>query len=85
MFHTLLIEISGNQTAQGKKAGAKGNANSMRNNFEFQKLLRDVEAEMNSIRIGRGGKTKADRHPKMQKTLELVSLTVMNRESEDRR
>lgn len=73
MFHTILTELAGNTTQQGKKATSKGNANSLRNNFEFQKLLRDVEAEMNCIRIGKAGKTKADKHPKMQKTLELVS------------
>jgi ATP-dependent DNA helicase MPH1 len=72
MFHTLLVEISGGQSANGKKSGTKGGANAMRNNFEFQKLLRDVEAEMNCIRIGKGGKTKASRHPKMEKALELV-------------
>lgn len=74
MFHTTLCEISGGSTATGKKVGAKGGANAMRNNYEFQKLLRDVEVEMNSIRIGKSGKTKADRHPKMNKTLELVGL-----------
>jgi hypothetical protein len=59
MFHTLLLEISGGQTANGKKSGTKGGANAMRNNSEFRKLLGDVEAEMNCIRIGKGGKTKA--------------------------
>ena len=72
MFHTILMEIAGNSTANGKKATAKSSSNSMRNNFEFQKLVRDVEAEMNCIRIGQRGKTKADRHPKMAKTLELL-------------
>jgi ATP-dependent DNA helicase MPH1 len=72
MFHTLLLEISGGQTANGKKSGTKGGANAMRNNSEFRKLLGDVEAEMNCIRIGKGGKTKASRHPKMEKALELV-------------
>ncbi len=72
MFHTTLCEISGGSTPAGKKFGTKGGANAMRNNYEFQKLLRDVEAEMNCIRIGKAGKTKADRHPKMNKTLELV-------------
>jgi ATP-dependent DNA helicase MPH1 len=74
MFHTILTEIAGNTTAQGKKSMSKGSANSLRNNFEFQRLMRDVEAEINSIRVGRAGKTKADKHPKMIKTLELVSL-----------
>jgi ATP-dependent DNA helicase MPH1 len=74
MFHTGLMEIAGNQNEAGKKSGPKGGASSIRNNFEFQKLLRDVEAEMNMIRIGKDGRTKADRHPKMVKTLQLVSL-----------
>lgn len=72
MFHTALTEISGNTTSTGKKAGGKGTSNALKGNFEFQRLLRDVEAEMNCIRIGAGGKTRADRHPKMAKTLELV-------------
>jgi ATP-dependent DNA helicase MPH1 len=76
MFHTSLMEISGGSTAASKKSGAKGGANSLRNNFEFQKLQRDVEAEINCIRIGQGGKTKADKHPKMVKTLELVCICV---------
>jgi hypothetical protein len=58
MFHTLLLEISGGQTANGKKSGTKGGANAMRNNSEFRKLLGDVEAEMNCIQ--------------MEKALELV-------------
>lgn len=73
MFHTTLTEIAGNTTAQGKKTTSKAASGSIRNNFEFQKLVRDVEAEINSIRVGRKGKTKADKHPKMVKTLELVS------------
>jgi len=74
MFHTTLTEISGNITAAGKKSGTKGGSAALRNNYEFQKLLRDVDAEINSIRVGRQGRTKADKHPKMAKTLELVSL-----------
>jgi ATP-dependent DNA helicase MPH1 len=73
MFHTTLSEIAGGSSEAGKKTVSKGNSNSMRNNFEFQKLLRDVEAEMNMIRIKKGGRTKADRHPKMAKTVDLVS------------
>ena len=73
MFHSILLEIAGANTAQGKKGNSKAGANAMRNNFEFQRLLRDVEAEMNCISIGQKGKTKADRHPKMVKTLDLVS------------
>ncbi len=72
MFHTSLTEISGGTSTTGKKTNNKGSSNAIRNNFEFQKLLRDVEAEMNCIRIGKDGRTKADRHPKMGKTLELV-------------
>lgn len=72
MFHTALTEIAGNTTGEGKKTTSKGASGSIRNNFEFQRLLRDVEAEMNSIRMGRRGKTQADKHPKMVKTLELV-------------
>jgi hypothetical protein len=52
MFHTVLTELAGNNTQQGRKATSKGNATSLRNNTEFQRLLRDVEAEMNCIRIG---------------------------------
>lgn len=73
MFHTALTEIAGGQDAAGKKSGSKSGASGIRNNFEFQKLLRDVEAEMNMIRIGKDGRTKADRHPKMVQTLQLVS------------
>lgn len=72
MFHSQLSELAGGKSAAGKKTGTTGSATSLRNNFEFQKLLRDVEAELNCIRIGKGGKTKADRHPKMVKTLDLV-------------
>jgi ATP-dependent DNA helicase MPH1 len=69
MFHTSLTEIAGGQNEAG----------GIRNNFEFQKLLRDVEAEMNLIRIGKDGRTKADRHPKMVQTLQLVRLHYVNR------
>jgi ATP-dependent DNA helicase MPH1 len=72
MFHTALTEIAGGQNEAGKKSGSKAGAGGIRNNFEFQKLLRDVEAEMNLIRIGKDGRTKADRHPKMVQTLQLV-------------
>ena len=72
MFYTILCEIAGDSKSTGKKVGTKGGANSMRNNYEFQKLLRDVEAEMDCMRTGKEGKTKAHRHPKMIKTLELV-------------
>lgn len=73
MFRTALLEIAGGSDANGKKAGTKGGANALRNNFEFTRLLRDVETEMNLIRIGKDGRSKADRHPKMVKTLQLVS------------
>ena len=72
MFHTELLKLSGGSNPSGKKTTSKGGANALRNNFEFQKLLRDVEAELNCIRIGQRGKSKADKHPKMVKTLELV-------------
>jgi hypothetical protein len=72
MFHTALTEIAGGQNEAGKKSGSKAGAGGIRNNFEFQKLLKDVEAEMNLIRIGKDGRTKADRHPKMVQTLQLV-------------
>lgn len=72
MFHTSLLEIAGNMTASGKKATSKGNSNALRNNHEFQRLLRDVEVEMNLIRIGAQGRTKGDGHPKMTQTMELV-------------
>jgi ATP-dependent DNA helicase MPH1 len=73
MFHTTLTAMAGNVTSAGKKATTKANSNSLKNNYEFQKLVRDVEAEMNMIRIGKDGRSKADRHPKMVKTLQLVS------------
>ncbi|RXK39401.1 hypothetical protein M231_03354 [Tremella mesenterica] len=72
MFHTVLVELSGGSNSEGKKVGTKGGAGALRNNIEFQRLLRDVETEINCIRIGKGGRTKADRHPKMAKTLELL-------------
>ncbi|KAI9633416.1 uncharacterized protein MKK02DRAFT_18316 [Dioszegia hungarica] len=73
MFRATLLEIAGNTSQEtGKKVGSKGNSNSLRNNLEFQKLLRDVEAEMNLMRIGAGGRGRSDAHPKMGKTLELL-------------
>lgn len=75
MFRTTLLEIAGNNSPEtGKKSGSKGNSNSMRNNFEFQKLLRDVEAEMNLMCMKVGGRGRSDAHPKMAKTLELVRI-----------
>ena len=76
MFRTALAELAEAKNAAGKKAGTNGGASGLRNNFEFQKLFRDVEAEMNLIRIGKDGRSKADRHPKMVKTLDLVSDSV---------
>lgn len=76
MFRTALAELAGGQNPAGKKTGTNGGANGIRNNFEFQKLFRDVEAEMNLIRIGKDGRSKADRHPKMVKTLDLVCVTT---------
>lgn len=78
MFHTGLVEIAGGQNEAGKKSGPKAGASGIRNNFEFQKLLRDVEAEMNMIRISKDGRTKADRHPKMVKTLQLVRFMTVH-------
>ncbi|WVW80652.1 hypothetical protein I302_102638 [Kwoniella bestiolae CBS 10118] len=83
MFHTILVEIAGGTDASGKKSNTKGSANSMRNNTEFQKLLRDVEIEMNMIRIGKDGRTKADKHPKMQRTLELLLAHFTQAEEEE--
>jgi len=74
MFHTILSEIAGGLTASGKKSVSKGAGAAMRNNYEFQKLVRDVDAEMNLIRMGMKRRTKADKHPKMVKTLQLVSV-----------
>lgn len=79
MFRTSLLEIAGNQNQDtGKKAGSKGTSNSLKNNFEFQKILRDVESEMNVIRIGAQGRVRSDAHPKMGKTLELVCELVLH-------
>ncbi|KAL7420918.1 3'-5' DNA helicase [Cryptotrichosporon argae] len=72
MCHTTMLELAGGSTKSGKKVTSKPAANSLRNNFEFQKLLQDVEVEMNRIVLRQGGKTMADKHPKMQKTLELL-------------
>nr|XP_019001717.1 uncharacterized protein I203_05920 [Kwoniella mangroviensis CBS 8507]OCF65178.1 hypothetical protein I203_05920 [Kwoniella mangroviensis CBS 8507] len=84
MFHTTLVEIAGGTDAAGKKSHNRGSANSIRNNTEFQKLLRDVEVEMNMIRIGKDGRTKADKHPKMQKTLELLLAHFTQAEEEEK-
>lgn len=90
MFRTALSDIAEGKNGAGKKTGTNGGAAGIRNNFEFQKLLRDVEAEMNMIRIGKDGRSKADRHPKMVKTVQLVSdiaplsqkvISVANRSS----
>lgn len=79
MFRTTLIEIAGNTSQEtGKKSGSKGNSNAMRNNLEFQKLLRDVESEINLMRIGAGGRGRSEAHPKMGKTLELVCLLLLD-------
>ncbi|WWD20885.1 hypothetical protein CI109_105362 [Kwoniella shandongensis] len=84
MFHTSLSEIAGGTNAAGKKSNTKGSAGSIRNNFEFQKLLRDVETEINMIRIGKDGKSKADKHPKMAKTLELLLAHFSQAEEEEK-
>ncbi|WVQ95399.1 hypothetical protein IAU59_002496 [Kwoniella sp. CBS 9459] len=83
MFHTTLTEIAGGTDGSGKKSNSKGSANSMRNNTEFQKLLRDVEVEMNMIRIGKDGRSKADKHPKMQQTLDLLLAHFSQAEEEE--
>ncbi|KAK8850715.1 hypothetical protein IAR55_004635 [Kwoniella newhampshirensis] len=84
MFHTTLTEIAGGTNSSGKKSTTKGSANSVRNNFEFQKLVRDVEVEMNMIRIGKDGKSKADKHPKMVKTVELLLAHFSQAEEEEK-
>lgn len=73
MFHTTAMEISGSPTAKGKAGNSRAGANGLKQNIEFQRLIMDVEGEMNDIRNHHRGKTLADAHPKMQKTLELVS------------
>jgi ATP-dependent DNA helicase MPH1 len=82
MFHTSLTEFASNTTPSGKKAGTKGSSAHIRNNIEFQRLLRDVEAEMNLIRIGAGGRGKGNGHPKMTQTLDLVSALADHRTHE---
>ncbi|KLT45812.1 P-loop containing nucleoside triphosphate hydrolase protein [Cutaneotrichosporon oleaginosum] len=72
MFLTSATEIAGNPTTAGKAGNSRGGAMSMRSNVEFQRILMDVEHEMTAIRKHREGKTLADSHPKMQKTLELL-------------
>lgn len=78
MFHTSAMEIAGSPTAKGKAGNSRAGATSLRNNVEFQRLIMDVEHEMNDIRKHNDGKTLADSHPKMQKTLELVSYGSPN-------
>ncbi|OWT36037.1 ATP-dependent DNA helicase MPH1 [Cryptococcus neoformans Bt1] len=80
MFHSSLDEMV--STSGKSKAGA-GGANSIANNFEFQRLQRDVSQELSSIKIGRNGKTGADRHPKMQKALELMLAHFSQAEEEE--
>lgn len=84
MFHSVLGDISGNLKANGKTGNTKAGSNSMSKNYEFVKLLRDVEQEMTSIRLGLKGRTKADRHPKMGKTLELLLAHFLQAEEEER-
>ncbi|WVR08777.1 hypothetical protein IAU60_005835 [Kwoniella sp. DSM 27419] len=83
MFHTTLVEIAGGTNASGKKSTTKGSANSIRNNTEFQRLLRDVEVELNMIRIGKDGRSLADKHPKMQQTLDLLLAHFAQAEEEE--
>ncbi|ORY28004.1 hypothetical protein BCR39DRAFT_536112 [Naematelia encephala] len=84
MFHTTLSEIAGNSNSSGKKATSKATSGSIRSKSEFQRLLRDVEAELNCIRIGKDGRTRADRHPKMAKTLELLLAHFMQAADDER-
>lgn len=80
MFHSSLDEMV---SAGGKSKAGAGGANSIANNFEFQRLQRDVSQELSSIKIGRNGKTGADRHPKMQKALELMLAHFSQAEEEE--
>ncbi|WVO18165.1 hypothetical protein L204_105868 [Cryptococcus depauperatus] len=73
MFHTTLNEmVSSRSSSSNNKKNVKSQSNALFNNLEFQKLQRDVNEELNSIKIRRNGKSGADRHPKMVKTLELL-------------
>lgn len=67
------MEIAGGTTTKGKAGNSRAGAAGLKDNVEFQRLIMDVEGEMNDIRGHRRGKTLSDAHPKMQKTLELVS------------
>ncbi|TXT12930.1 hypothetical protein VHUM_01331 [Vanrija humicola] len=84
MFHTSLLEIAGGSSATGKKGNTKAGVNSIRNNIEFQRLIGDVEGELNAIRRHSDGKMAADRHPKMQKTLELLLAHFAQAEEDEK-
>ncbi|ODN92051.1 hypothetical protein L198_05723 [Cryptococcus wingfieldii CBS 7118] len=83
MFATNLGEILTGKSSTGKKANTNGGANSLANNFAAQRLQRDVDEELNSIKIGRNGKSATDRHPKMAKTLELLMAHFAQAEEEE--
>ncbi|GMK56457.1 hypothetical protein CspeluHIS016_0302970 [Cutaneotrichosporon spelunceum] len=84
MFHTTAMEIAGEPTSAGKAGNSRGGAMSLRNNIEFQRLIQDAEGEMNDIRRHRGGKTLADSHPKMEKTLELLLAHFAQAEEDEK-
>ncbi|WVQ77137.1 hypothetical protein IAR50_006820 [Cryptococcus sp. DSM 104548] len=83
MFATNLGEILTGKSSTGKKTNTNGGANSLANNFAAQRLQRDVNEELNSIKIGRNGKSATDRHPKMAKTLELLMAHFAQAEEEE--
>lgn len=72
-FHQKALEMSGAFNDKGKKGSSRGGANSLHNNRDYQALMTDVEMALNEIKSGREGKSRADLHPKMKKTLDLVS------------
>ncbi|BEI90429.1 uncharacterized protein CcaverHIS019_0304990 [Cutaneotrichosporon cavernicola] len=84
MFHTCAMEVAGEPTSKGKAGNSRGGAMSLRNNIEFQRLIHDVEGEMNDIRRHRDGKTLVDSHPKMQKTLELLLAHFAQAEEDEK-
>lgn len=73
IFYQKAQEMSGAFNDKGKKGNSRAGANSLHNNRDYQALMTDVEYALNDIRSGRDGKTRADLHPKMKKTLDLVS------------
>lgn len=73
------MELSGTFNAKGKKGNSRPGANSLHNNRDYQALMTDVEYALNDIKTGRRGKTRADLHPKMKKTLDLVGVSRLAR------